>query len=205
MSSRGYQKHDLIKLAASDYEWASTTYTRVGLTAGSASPDGLGLDTDIVFSSTGSIPPVSGSETVSYIIPSILDAVSIIDGIIEMTLNMYVALADTVTTDVYSKITKIELTVRAIDDVGSSRDIVPIHDIWTGTFQIGTGLTSPASDTRQLIIWTDVSDAVLDSSERMVVDLKITYEINARFATGSVGFDVTAGTDASTISLPFVM
>lgn len=205
MSSRGFQKHDLIKLTASDYEWASTTYTRVALTAGSASPDGLGLDTDIV-ATVEDTTVTNGTVTVSYIIPTVFDAVSIIDGIIESTFNLYVGLTGTVLVEYYATISKLEMTIKAIDTDGSSRDLVANHEVWSGTLTI-TGKTTPSSSTKQLIVWTDVSDSIVDASERIVVDLKFTYSGYTLVAGphAQVGLDVTAGTDATTISLPFVM
>lgn len=202
MSSRGYQLHSMIVADESQYEWASTDYSKLCIKSGTTIPTGLSASVRATTShTTGSETDATSTHT--FIIPTLFDAVSMIDGVIEGTLKLG-ALVGAGNPGDYIDVTNASLALRAMDSTGSARTIMADSEIWSGSIQVFEG---GALETEQLMYWLDVSDAIVNPDERILVDLTITYTVLDTLSTDDFYAYIycTLDTDETTITLPFVM
>lgn len=202
MSSRGYLQHNMLFATQSQYSWGGTDYTKLSIKSGTTIP--TGLTTNVRTTTTHNTGSVTDATTVqTFIIPSQFDAVTIIDGIIEGTLKIGAICGDANPGD-WIEVTKAEITLRAIDTTGSARTIAAIQEVWSGSIKVFDG---GALETVQLMYWLDVDDIVLESDERIVVDVTLTYTVDDQLGIDEFFAYVycTKDTDETTITLPFVM
>lgn len=201
MSSRGYQQHNMIVASSSQYSWGGTDYSRFALKSGTTIPTGLSTSATASYSRVGSA--TDATYTFSFIIPTVFDAVSIIDGTTEGTLKLGVDAPSGGDLSDSMEITKAELTINAIDISGSSREISPITQIWEGSiYSESDGIV-----TLQNMYWVDLSKVIVNPAERISLDYTLTYTSvdpdNDKSMTMSIY--CTQDTNETTITLPFVM
>ena len=207
MATRGKLKHALYSMIRSTYTWGGTTYSKMAVADGTTAPDGLGNDTLQLASHEGSSSGTDSTATTSFIIPSVIDAVSIISGVLESTFKVY---ASTVGSNIISgdfmEITEIERAVRGVDSTGASRDLIPTATIWSGSIIRG-GSASQGTTTAQFLFLEDAPKIKIEASERIVVDYTITYSYNMSFSSNYArcGINLAEASDESTITIPFVM
>jgi len=202
MSSRGYQLYNMLFATQSQYSWGGTDYTKLSIKSGTTIPTGLTTTARTTTThSTGSVTDATSTHT--FIIPTQFDAVTIIDGIIEGTLKIG-AICGAANPGDWIEVTKAEITLRAIDTAGSTRTLLSAQEVWSGSIKVFDG---GALETLQFMYWIEVDDIILESDERIVVDVTLTYSI-----LDALGVDLfyayvycTLDTDETTITLPFVM
>lgn len=204
MSSRGYLKHNMIVVAESKYPWGGTDYTQFALKSDTTIPTGLSTSTYLEERRNGQPSITDATFTETFIIPTVFDAISIIDGTIEGTIKLEAHIEGTYTASSFVSITKAELTIRAIDSTGTARTISSKRDIWTGEIKADTGSTTTSA---QLIYWTDVEDVIVYSNERVVLDYTITYSTYDSLSQDDLRARLycTPETDEMAVTLPFVM
>jgi len=201
MSTRGYQQHNMIVASSSQYSWGGTDYSKFALKSGTTIPTGLSTSATTSYSRTGSA--TDATRVFTFIIPTVFDAVSIIDGTTEGTIKLGVNSPTGGDVDDSMEITKVELTINAIDISGSSREISPITQIWEGSVYS----ESDDIETLQSMYWADLSKVIVKANERIALDYTLTYTSvdpdNDKSQTISIY--CTQDTDETTITLPFVM
>lgn len=209
MGMRGYQKYDMYVMDDTVFTWASTDYTHASLGTGVTIPTGIGAAD---YTSEEVIDPGDTTDqtfTKTFIVPSVFDALTILDGTISGTIKLASVLLDELAASGDTlEITDAELTIRAIDSAGSARTIEAKQTIWTGSVasQGGSGGQGVVVS-QQIVYFVNVEDAILYANERIVLDFTITYDtvdllVNNEF---SARIYCTAGTDETTVTLPFVM
>jgi len=201
MSSRGYQQHNLIVAIDSQYSWGGTDYSWFALKSGTTIPTGLSTSATASYSRVGSA--TDATRVFTFIIPTVFDAVSVIDGTTEGTIKLGVNSPTSGDQGDSMEITKASLTINAIDINGSSREISPITQIWEGSIEsISAGIV-----TLQSMYWIDLSKVIVKANERIALDYTLTYTSvdpdNDKSQTMSIY--CTQDTDETTITLPFVM
>lgn len=203
MSSRGYQQYNMIIATDSKKSWGGTDYTHLALDSASTIPTGLGTTNSTGETRTNQ-PSVTGAQfTKTFIIPTVFDAVSIIDGTIEGTLKLNASKGPDGHVNNYLRITNADLGIRAIDTSGASRTIVVSDEIWAGAVYV----PSEGSVSTQLIYWLDVADVIINANERIVFDFTITYETIDVGSTDTMTASIycTESTNETTVTLPLVM
>jgi len=193
----------MIVASESQYSWGGSDYALLALKSDTIVPDGLGTSVSTGITRNNQASITDATFTKSFIIPTVFDAVSIIDGTAEGTLKL--GAYDNITGggDDYMEITKAELIINAIDISGSSREISAIKEIWAGSVKsMNDGLV-----TKQFMYWIDLEDVTVNANERVVLDYTITYSTVDAFANEDMSASIycTQDTDETTITLPFVM
>lgn len=204
MGIRGYQKHIPIITTESQYSWGGTDYTQLALKSDTTIPAGLN-SADYAEMQRENQPDITDATFVeSFIIPTVFDVLTIVDGTIEGTIKLQAMIIGTYSVTSYISITKAELTIRAIDSAGSARTIAAKQTIWSGEIKAEDGATTTAE---QLMYWIDVEDMSVSANERIVLDYTITYSTDDIFAQDDFRARLycTPDTDETTITLPFVM
>jgi hypothetical protein len=186
----------------SDFTWGGSDYTFLSFKDGTTVPTGLSTSAYTSQLQQGSV--TDGTFTKTFIVPTVFDAVTIIDGTIEGTLKLGVYIPEFAHTGDSITITKAELTIRAIDTAGTPRTLEAIQEIWSGSISQTGG---SGTNTEQMMYWVEVSDMIIDASERMVFDFTITYTVVDTLDDDDFYARIycTLDTDETTITLPFVM
>jgi len=202
MSTRGFYQLNMLQTTESQYSWGGTDYTSFALESGTTIPTGLGTTNTKTFSRDDQPSVVDATADFNFIFPTTLDAISIIDGTISGTLKLGDEIIDAGAATI--TLTKAEVTLKAIDDTGSSRNITEKKEIWSGTI-VATSLGGAVN--KQVMYWIDVEDAIISASERVVIDFTITFTTVDASANSQMRIYVycTPSSDETTITLPFVM
>lgn len=202
MSSRGYHKLNMLQTTESIYSWGGTDYTAMVLDDGETIPSGVGTSN---YTTGGRVDLPSITDTTQdfvYIFPSVIDAVSIIDGIISGTFKLGVEVTDAGAATITA--TKAEVTLKAIDTSGTSRDMSDKKQIWSGSISQSSlgGIT-----TVHVMYWVGAEDAIIESNERLAVTLTVTFSTVDGSSNSHCLLYIycTPNVDDTTITLPFVM
>lgn len=201
MGMRGYQQYDMIIAGESQYSWGGTDYTHLALKLGTTIPTGMSTSNSTGITRNNQ-PSITGATfDRSFIIPTVFDVLSIIDGTMSGTIKL--GAYDDPTGGASCEITKAELTLLAIDASGTERTIATKQEIWAGSiYSWNDGWV-----TKQMMYWIDVVDAIVYAKERIVLKYTITYSTVDGFASDEQKAHIycTPDTDETTITLPFVM
>lgn len=203
MSSRGYQQHNLIVANDSQYSWGGSDYSLLALKSGTTVPDGLSTNVRTGETRNSQVSITGATFTKDFIIPTVFDAVSIIDGTIEGTIKLAAFDDSTGGASDYCEVVKAELTINAIDSSGSSTTIAAKQEIWSGQIRS----THQDLVTAQVMYWIDVRRAIVNANERIVLEYTITYNTVDQFENENMAAYIycTIDTDETTITIPFVM
>lgn len=204
MSTRGYQKYEMIIASGSKFAFGGTDYTLLALNPNTVIPSGVATSS---YTSQQFTPiqdtTIGETKTFTFIIPNQLDAVSIIDGATEGTLKISAQTLTHAVTE-YIDITNIDIGLRAVDSTGSIRQLSDDLEIWSGSIK---ALGNAATTTAQLLQFSSITDAIVYSNERVLVDFTVTFDTYDLVTRSPFQIDIWATLDAdeTTITLPFVM
>lgn len=203
MAIRGYQQYDLIITDDSQYTWGGTDYSLIAIKSDTTIPTGLST-TAYIGETRNNQPSITGAEfTKSFIIPTVYDVLTIIDGTISGTIKL--AAYDDIIGGAgdYCEVVKAELTIKAIDTAGASRTVAAKQEIWSGQIRS----TNDGTISAQMMYWIDVEEAIVEANERIVLDYTITYNTQDGGSDEDMAAYIycTQDTDETTITLPFVM
>lgn len=203
MAIRGYQEYVLIITDDSQYSWGGTDYDLVALKSDTTIPSGLSTTAYTGEERNNQASITGATFTKSFIIPTVYDVLTIIDGTISGTLKL--AAYDNITGSPsdYCEVVKAELTIKAIDSSGTSRTVAAKQEIWSGQVRS----TNDGTITAQMMYWIDVEEAIVEANERIVLDYTITYNTLDSGSDEDMAAYLycTQGTDEAKITLPFVM
>ena len=204
MGIRGYQQHNMIIASESQYTWGGTDYTNLALRSDTTIPTGLSTSDYLEVQRNNQSSITDATFTESFIIPTVFDVLSIIDGTIAGTIKLQTRIEGTYSVTSWISITKAELTIRAIDSAGSARTIASKQTIFSGEVKAEHGTLTASA---QFMYWIDVEDVIVSANERIVLDYTITYSTHDSLAQDDFRARLycTPDTDETTITLPFVM
>lgn len=197
-----YQELIALCFAESVYSWGGTDYSTMLLNTGINVPDSVSLDSKIE-KGVGNRDGFSGTHEFIFITPLPYDFISIMDGTIQGNVKVGVRVPSSHGTD-FLKITKVEISFNAVDVEGNVRVLVDYFTIWTGSIEAGSSETK----TKGIMFWATVSDAAIQSDERLQCAYRVSYS-GYDYLGNEVPFYLQLYTGKSTqdtmINLPFVM
>ena len=204
MSSRGYQDFNMRIAGNSPREWGGSSYTSIMFGNSDLYPPAVITASSATITHTvGVSGDYSASETFDVIVPTVFDAVSIIDGTVVG--NLKVGIVKTALNNTSSTLKKVSVVLSTVDSDGTT-DIVKTIEVWTGTL---TSEYDGGEDlkTLQTRYWVEVNDLILSSDQRLLVSYTLDFDVVTIGTASSTRLYVycTDETYETTIALPLVM
>lgn len=198
-TTTAYQDLVALKFSASSFNWNGTNHSQLMLNTGVTIPAGV--------SAISSIGPAtgngSGSTEFVFINPMPYDFVAVIDGTMQGNIKCGVRYDSPAAATDYIELQKVELQLSALTDDGVSRPITEYVTIWTGALRAGVGETK----TLGTMFWVTVSDTQIQSNERLVASIRLSYYVNDTLSREGSWVYLYCDQDNqdTMLSLPFVM
>lgn len=204
MGSRGYHDFNMRVAGNSPVDWGGTDYSSIMFQVSDTYPPAVITESfAYIPHSAGASGNYSTSETFDVIIPTVFDAVSIIDGTI--TGNIRVGISKTDLDNSSSTLTSIDAILTIVESDGTSA-VVKTKEVWAGALA-SIYIGSEQLETLQTRFWVDVNDIVLSSDQRLLVSYTLNFDVVTLGFISATRLYVycTDETYETTISLPMVM
>jgi hypothetical protein len=198
MTATAFQDLLALKFAESSYTWNSTEYSQMLLQSGVSIPSGVSMNEYIEKTAPFSETPVE----FDFIAPMPYDIIAVIDGTIQGNIKCGVRHDSGSTYTSWTELTKIELKFSTIDDNGNSDILMDFSTVWEGSL-----IAEDTLQTIGMMYWMNIQDAQIQSDDRLVLTVRLSYSINDRDSFDDHWVRVYCGKDTqdTMLSLPFVM